>query len=195
MSELFGGWGHKLVDGIQKVANKTENSLQKVANKTEDIAKQVNRSVNPLSSHFRENERSSETRYKQDEAGIDLDTAAAAGRHSMNSVSSLDSSAASKEYIPSRISLDLQESTDESMSTKRAFRMAQDIFTAIKEETEALRLEKEEYKAVLEKMKKCRQEQEAAFTVAEAMMEKERKELEELVEKLEQESSEVLVRM
>mmetsp|Transcript_42047 Transcript_42047/g.61805 ORF Transcript_42047/g.61805 Transcript_42047/m.61805 type:complete len:202 (-) Transcript_42047:500-1105(-) len=199
MSELFGALGGL----VNKVATKTEDGLQRFANKTEDVAKRVNRTVNPLSSHFRENsamvpEHVSSSnplayaqspcvdRHVRSETGP-VATPGGGARREMGAAHALQHSQNSLRVEPPAIFL------NEGLSSKSALYMADEILSVVTLETTKLESERDEYKHVLQQLQQLRKEQEDAYKRSEALMLEREQELRKHIETMETEKDGVTV--
>lgn len=201
MSELFGALGGL----VNKVATKTEDGLQRFANKTEDVAKRVNRTVNPLSSHFRENSTTSPEHQRPGEHAAssnplayaqspyqgrgEAGPGATAGgtRGEMGAARARQHNQNSVKVEPPAIFL------NEGLSSKSALYMADEILSVVTLETTKLESERDEYKHVLQQLQLLRKEQEEAYKKSEALMQQREQELTKHIEIMEKEKDGVTV--
>lgn len=192
MSELLGALGGL----VTKVATRTEDGLQRFAHKTEDVAKRVNRTVNPLSSHFRENGTTSPNDLRPGEHSAQSNPLAAAQSPCVDRLRAPGGAREDGAARAASNSVNMEPPAiflREGLSSKSALCMADEILQVVTRETTKLEAERDEYQHVLQRLQQLRKEQEEAYTRSEALMSKRESELIQHIQAIEQQHEGVTV--
>mmetsp|Transcript_12883 Transcript_12883/g.30672 ORF Transcript_12883/g.30672 Transcript_12883/m.30672 type:complete len:179 (-) Transcript_12883:60-596(-) len=170
-SDLF-----RLVNKVQEKAKEVTDGvgdgLQRVANKTEDLTKRVNRTVNPFSSHFGSGSNQSSP------------AAGSSERYRSNSEDVTTPSRSDSGLAPELA----RRSSKEEVSSKAVTIFAESVRDAVHQEIQSLEREKEEHLAVLKQLEALQAEQETAYREAEERMAQREEEMRAAIKMLESSS-------